>query len=245
MKAIAIIPARYASSRFPGKPLVEIAGKTMIEHVYRRASLAQSLQGVWVATDDQRIFDAVRAFGGLVVMTRSDHPSGTDRIAEAASALEADVVVNVQGDEPLLDPAEIDAVVSPFADSADLLMSTARVRILDPRDVADPGVVKVVCDREGYALYFSRLPLPYYRSGDAGEHYKHLGLYAYRKSFLQQYAALQPTPLEQAECLEQLRVLENGHRILVVTVEHDAVSVDTPEDLERVEALFQDNATPG
>lgn len=239
MRAVAVIPARYASSRFPGKPLVEIAGRPMIEHVYRRAEQASSLSGVWVATDDTRIFDAVQGFGGQVVMTREDHPSGTDRIAEAAMQLEANVIVNVQGDEPLLDPAEIDAIVAPFAERPGLEMSTARVLIADPLDVADPGVVKVVCDGEGYALYFSRLPIPYYRSGNNGPHYKHLGLYAYSKPFLLQYASLRPTPLEQAECLEQLRVLENGRRILVVTVEHDAVSVDTPNDLLRVQALFE------
>jgi 3-deoxy-manno-octulosonate cytidylyltransferase (CMP-KDO synthetase) len=237
MKTIGIIPARYASTRFPGKPLVEIAGRTMIEHVYRRAEQARSLAEVWIATDDHRIFNAARGFGGRVVMTSPDHPSGTDRIAEAASHLEADVVVNVQGDEPLLDPSEIDAVVEPFATIPDLVMSTAAVPIRDPRDVQDPGVVKVVLDREGFALYFSRLPIPLYRGGEAGPHLKHLGLYAYRKSFLLEYATLEPTPLEQAERLEQLRVLEHGHRILVVITDHDAVSVDTPEDLERVRAL--------
>jgi len=237
MRAIAVIPARYASTRFPGKPLIEIAGKTMIERVYRRAELARSLAEVWVATDDDRIRAEVERFGGRVVMTSSDHPSGTDRIAEAARRLEADVVVNVQGDEPLMDPAEIDAVVEPFAGDPELQMSTASVIIRDPRDAASPDVVKVVTDVRGFALYFSRLPLPYYRAGE-GPHRKHLGLYAYRKEFLLRYAALPPTPIEQAERLEQLRVLENGYRILVVPVEHDAVSVDVPEDLERVCALL-------
>ena len=242
MKAIGIIPARYASTRFPGKPLVEIAGKPMIEHVYRRTSAAGSLAEVWIATDDERIRQAAETFGGRVVMTRDDHPSGTDRIAEAAARLEADVVVNVQGDEPLLDPAEIDAVVAPFAANADLVMTTAATPILRAEDAAADSVVKVVTDRQGYALYFSRLPIPYYRGGGGGTHMKHIGLYAYRKDFLLTYASLLPTPLEQAECLEQLRVLENGYRILVVPTEHDAISVDTPEDLDRVRGLFASGA---
>lgn len=238
MRAIGIIPARYASSRFPGKPLAEIAGEPMIAHVYRRTRLAASLAEVYVATDDARIYDAVRAFGGNVVMTRADHPSGTDRIAEAARGLDAEVVVNVQGDEPLLDAGEIDAVLQPFATEPGLVMSTAAVPIDDPRDVADPGIVKVVTDLRGYALYFSRLPIPCYRSGERGRVLKHIGLYAYRKEFLLQYASLPPTPLEQAECLEQLRALEHGHRIFVALTAHDAISVDTPEDLERVRAIL-------
>ena len=238
MKAIGIIPARYASSRFPGKPLAEIAGRSMIEHVYRRACQARTLSGVWVATDDPRIQEAVLAFGGRVVMTRDDHASGTDRIAEAAQGLEADVVVNVQGDEPLLDPREIDAVVEPFRLSPGLEMATLASPIHDPRDVADPGVVKVVTDRHGFALYFSRLPIPCYRSGPEGPRLKHIGLYAYARDFLFRYAGMPPSSLEQAEALEQLRVLEAGHRIMVVRTEHDAVSVDTPDDLERVRALF-------
>lgn len=239
MKAIGVIPARYASSRLPGKPLADIAGKTMIERVYRRALAATSLSAVYVATDDQRIFDAVQAFGGHAVMTRADHRSGTDRIAESVQDLDVDVVVNVQGDEPLLDPSEIDAVVAPFHGRPDLAMTTLAVPIADPRDIADPSVVKVVTDVRGDALYFSRLPIPYYRSGEAGERLKHIGLYAYRKDFLLTYAALPPAPLEQLEQLEQLRVLENGYRIHVVLTHQDAVSVDTPEDLERVRGLIQ------
>jgi 3-deoxy-manno-octulosonate cytidylyltransferase (CMP-KDO synthetase) len=237
MKAIGVIPARFASSRLPGKPLAEIAGKTMIEHVYRRALEAKSLSAVYVATDDARIQEAVLQFGGNAVMTREDHRSGTDRIAEAVAEMDVDVVVNVQGDEPLLDPAEIDAVVAPFGERPDLMMSTAATPIADPRDVMDPSVVKVVLDVRGDALYFSRLPIPFYRSGDRG-HLKHIGLYAYRKAFLPIYAGLAPTPLEQSEQLEQLRVLENGYRIHVVLTDKDAISVDTPEDLERVRALM-------
>lgn len=234
MKAIGIIPARYASSRLPGKPLVDIAGHTMIEHVYRRTEQAASLDRVLVATDDARIFEAVRAFGGQVVMTSPDHPSGTDRIAEAAWHLDAEIVVNVQGDEPLLDPAEIDAVVRPLRADPALVMSTLATPLADP---SDPNVVKVVFDRDGRALYFSRWPIPYYRTGE-GEHFKHIGLYGYRKEFLLRYASLEPTPLERAEALEQLRVLEHGYAIHVSISEHDAISVDTPEDLERVRQLF-------
>lgn len=239
MKVIGVIPARYAAARLPGKPLAEIGGKTMIERVYRQAEQAQSLQAVYVATDDERIFAAVRAFGGNVVMTRDDHRSGTDRIAEAVGELDVDVVVNIQGDEPLLDPAEIDAVVAPFAARPDLVMTTAAVPITDPRDVADPSVVKVVLDLRGDALYFSRLPLPFYRSTADGPHLKHIGLYAYRREFLLIYSRLAPAPLESIEHLEQLRVLENGYRIHVVLTDKDAISVDTPEDLERVRALVQ------
>jgi 3-deoxy-manno-octulosonate cytidylyltransferase (CMP-KDO synthetase) len=237
MKAIAVIPARYASTRLPGKALLDIGGRPMIQRVYEQAARAASLSGVWIATDDQRIFDVVRGFGGQVVMTRADHPSGTDRIAEALRGLETDVVVNVQGDEPLLDPREIDAVVAPLVDDPELQMSTAAVAIHDPHDMAEPGNVKVVVDQHGYALYFSRLPIPFDRSGGCPPRLKHLGLYAYRKEFVFRYAALPPTPLEQMERLEQLRVLEHGYRIRVVLTEHDAIGVDTPEDLERVRAL--------
>lgn len=239
MKAIALIPARHASSRLPGKALLRIAGKTLTEHVYHRAAAAKSISEVWVATDDERIRDAVHAFGGQALMTRADHNSGTDRIAEAAARLEADIVVNVQGDEPMLDPAEIDKVVAPFRERPELVMTTAAVPITVPGDVADPNAVKVVLDREGYALYFSRLPIPFYRTGGDGPHWKHLGLYGYRKEFLLQYASLPPTPLEQAERLEQLRVLENGYRIFCVLCERDAIGVDTPEDLARARELME------
>ncbi len=239
MRVIGIIPSRYASTRLPGKALALIAGRPMIEHVYRRAQAAASLSEVWVATDDTRICDAVAAFGGRVVMTRPDHPSGTDRLAEAAEGLEADVIVNVQGDEPLLDPGVIDRVVQPFREDPGLRMSTAAVEIHDPADIQDPAVVKVVLDRQGNALYFSRLPIPFYRSGEQAPRLKHLGLYAYRKEFLLAYARMAPTPLERAEGLEQLRVLENGGRIRVVITSHDAIGVDTPDDLQRARSLAE------
>lgn len=238
MRAAVVIPARYASSRFPGKPLADIAGKTMIQRVYERAAGARLAECVLVATDDERIRAAVAAFGGRVVMTRADHPTGTDRIAEAVADLEAEVIANVQGDEPLLDPAEVDAVLEPLLADPTLVMSTMASPIVDPRDTADPGVVKVVTDRRGRALYFSRHAIPYYRAGE-GPHLKHFGLYAYRREFLLRYAALAPTPLEQAEALEQLRALEHGYAIHVVVSPHDSVSVDTPADLERVRELVR------
>jgi 3-deoxy-manno-octulosonate cytidylyltransferase (CMP-KDO synthetase) len=240
MKAIAVIPARYASTRLPGKALLDIGGRPMIQHVYERAARAASLSEVWIATDDSRIFDVVRAFGGRVVMTSPDHPSGTDRIAEAVREMETDIVVNVQGDEPLLDPREIDAVVAPLAAEPYLQMSTAAVPIHDPREIEDPGNVKVVVNQHGYALYFSRLPIPFDRSGGCPPRLKHLGLYAYRREFVFRYAQLPPTPLEQMERLEQLRVLEHGYRIRVIITEHDAIGVDTPEDLERVRSLVRE-----
>jgi 3-deoxy-manno-octulosonate cytidylyltransferase (CMP-KDO synthetase) len=238
MKAIGIIPARYQSSRLPGKPLAEIAGKPMVQHVYERASRATRLSGVLVATDDARIFTAVQEFGGAVVMTSPDHPTGTDRLAEAAETLDADVIVNVQGDEPLIDPAVIDAVAAPFEAEPDLPMATLATRIRRPQDALAPSVVKVVTDCRGNALYFSRLPIPYYREGSDGVHWKHIGLYAYRRDFLLRYPKLEPTPLERAEALEQLRALENGFRIRVLITDHDAISVDTPDDLERVRRLI-------
>jgi 3-deoxy-manno-octulosonate cytidylyltransferase (CMP-KDO synthetase) len=242
MKAVAIIPARFASSRLPGKALLEIAGKPMIEHVYFRASASASLAEVWVATDDERIRDAVLAFGGRVRMTRVEHASGTDRIAEVAGGLDAEIVVNVQGDEPMLHPEDIDRLVAPLAQRPDLVMTTAAVPIQNPADVMDPNAVKVVRDREGFALYFSRLPIPYQRETSGapapGAHLKHLGLYAYRRAFLLRYASLPPTPLEQSERLEQLRVLEHGYRIFCVLSERDAVGVDTPADLELARRLL-------
>jgi 3-deoxy-manno-octulosonate cytidylyltransferase (CMP-KDO synthetase) len=243
MKAIGIIPARWQASRLPGKPLAEITGRPMIRHVYERAQQATRLSEVLVATDDERIMVAVRAFGGHVVLTSPNHRSGTDRVAEAAAGLSADVVVNIQGDEPLIDPHAIDSLVEPFQTRPDVAMTTLAVPIRAPAEIEDPSVVKVVVGRQGYALYFSRFPIPYRREGGAVHSVvptlKHIGLYAYRSDFLQAFARIEPTPLEQTEALEQLRVLEHGHRIFVVPTEHDAVSVDTPEDLERVRAMMR------
>jgi 3-deoxy-manno-octulosonate cytidylyltransferase (CMP-KDO synthetase) len=244
MIAIGMIPARYAASRLPGKPLLPIAGKPMIQHVYERARGARTLSVLLVATDDERIAAAVRAFGGKAVLTSPEHRSGTDRLAEAARDLAADVIVNIQGDEPLVTPETIDALVTPFAERPELAMATIATPILRQEDAAATSVVKVVVDREGYALYFSRLPIPFYRdeaspaAGGDPRHWRHMGMYAYRKEVLMRFASLPPTPLEQAESLEQLRALEHGVRILVVPTAHDVVGVDTPEDLERVRRLM-------
>jgi 3-deoxy-manno-octulosonate cytidylyltransferase (CMP-KDO synthetase) len=237
---VAVIPARYASTRFPGKPLADIAGRPMIEHVYARAASARNVDAVVVATDDPRIADAVLRFGGTVRMTKPHHRTGTDRLAEVAADLDCDLVVNVQGDEPLIEPDTIDAAIEPFRNNAALMMSTVCTRIHDADSVSDPNVVKVVSDVRGFALYFSRSPIPHARGAvDSGSGaYKHLGLYVYRREFLQTIAALEPTALERSESLEQLRVLEHGFAIQVVETPHDSIGVDTPEDVDRVRRLL-------
>ena len=213
----------------------------MIEHVYGRAAAARNVDAVIVATDDPRIADAVMKFGGNVRMTSAEHLTGTDRLAEVAAGLDCDLVVNVQGDEPLIEPDTIDAAIEPFRDDPALLMSTVSTRITDNDAIADPNVVKVVSDVRGFALYFSRSPIPYPR-GLRATSYKHLGLYVYRRQFLRTVAALEPTALERSESLEQLRVLENGFAIKVVETRHDSIGVDTPEDLERVRRLLTADA---
>lgn len=245
MKVVGIIPARFASTRLPGKPLAEIAGKPMIQHVWERASRVRGMTEVIVATDNDAVFAAVQRFGGQVRLTSARHRTGTDRLAEVARTLDADVIVNIQGDEPLLDPEEVENLVAPFRQRDDLVMTTLATPIQVPEDVEDPNVVKVVRDREGFALYFSRLPIPYYRDGGSGERLKHIGTYAYRRDFLLTYAALPRTPLEIAEQLEQLRALEHGYRILVVLTEQDSVGVDTPADLERVRKILRAARPPG
>jgi 3-deoxy-manno-octulosonate cytidylyltransferase (CMP-KDO synthetase) len=234
---VAIIPARYQSTRLPAKPLADIAGRPMIEHVYRRASEARSVTGVIVATDDERIARAVEAFGGAAVMTRLDHVTGTDRLAEVAASLSCRVVVNVQGDEPLVEPAVIDAVVQPLLDDEQLEMATACRPLRSPDEFANPAVVKVVHDLSGRALYFSRAPIPHER--DAGGlapamARAHVGLYAYRRDVLIRLAALPAVELERTESLEQLRALAHGIGIHVVETRHHSIGVDTPEDLARV-----------
>jgi 3-deoxy-manno-octulosonate cytidylyltransferase (CMP-KDO synthetase) len=241
-KILGVIPARYASSRFPGKALSRIGSKTMLEHVYERVSMARYLSSVVIATDDERIYDEARRFHARVTMTRSDHLSGTDRVAEVASAHpEAGLIVNVQGDEPLIDPLAIDAAILPMLDDPDSPMSTLAKRIEDPEEITDPNVVKVVTDHAGLALYFSRCPIPYVRAdARAGSTFlKHIGLYVYHRDFLLGYSAMPVGPLEKAERLEQLRALENGHRIRVVETEYESLGVDTPADLERVTRLFE------
>jgi 3-deoxy-manno-octulosonate cytidylyltransferase (CMP-KDO synthetase) len=238
-RILGVIPARFASSRFPGKSLANIAGKPMLQHVYERASQARYLSKLIVATDDDRIYRAARSFGASVLMTRADHLSGTDRVAEAASSDPATVIVNIQGDEPLIDPAAIDAAALALLDDPDLPMATLKKIIEDPREIDDPNVVKVVTNLAGDAIYFSRCPIPFTRDDGGGVHYKHLGLYVYRREFLLAYSNLPVGPLERRERLEQLRALENGHRVRVVETEYESLGVDTPEDLERVSALFE------
>ncbi|HYM05115.1 MAG TPA: 3-deoxy-manno-octulosonate cytidylyltransferase [Terriglobales bacterium] len=239
-KILGVIPARYASSRFPGKALALIGSKTMLQHVWERVSLARYLTNVIIATDDQRIFDEARRFGADVRMTRPDHLSGTDRVAEVASADTAGWIVNVQGDEPLIDPVAIDAAILPLLDDPSIPMGTLKKRIEDAREISDPNVVKVVTDREGNAIYFSRSTIPHPREGAPDMiWYKHIGLYVYQRDFLLHYSALPVGPLEKAERLEQLRALENGHKIHVVETEYESVGVDTPADLQKVAQLFE------
>ncbi len=207
----------------------------MLQHVFERASQARYLTKVIVATDDERIRNSARSFGAQVQMTRPDHLSGTDRVAEAASSDTAQVIVNIQGDEPLIDPAAIDAAALALTSDPELPMATLSKRIEDPSEVNNPNVVKVVSDLAGNAIYFSRIPIPH--GGDI--HYKHIGLYVYRRDFLLSYSGLPVGPLERAERLEQLRALENGYRVRVIETEYESLGVDTPEDLERVTALFE------
>ena len=239
MKVLCVIPARYASTRLPGKPLALIAGKPMIQHVYERACHAVMPQEVVVATDSKIVADAVKDFGGKVMMTSPDHPSGTDRLAEVAlSYPDIDVIVNVQGDEPMIPPEVIDRLAQAFADDNDLNMATLKT-LMGEEDYNNPNAVKVVTDQNGYALYFSRSLLPYPRNRKADfKVYKHVGIYAYRRSFLLSYAAYEPTPLEQIEGLEQLRVLENGQRIKVLESKFQGIGIDTQEDLDAINALF-------
>jgi len=239
-KILAVIPARYASSRFPGKALATLDSRTMLEHVYDRAMMSRYLTSVVIATDDKRIYNAARRFGARVQMTREDHVSGTDRVAEVASAFEDyELVVNIQGDEPLIDPTAIDLAVLPLLEEPAIPMGTLKKRIEDPREVSDPNVVKVVTDRFENAIYFSRSTIPFARDNGPLAHFKHIGLYVYRRDFLLRYPEMRVGPLEQAERLEQLRALENGFTIRVVETEYESLGVDTPEDLERVRSLFR------
>lgn len=228
---VIVIPSRYASVRLPGKALAEIAGLPMIHHVHLRAQKVSGVDVVLVATDDERIASVVRGFGGEVVMTSPDHQSGSDRVWEAISGREAAIVVNVQGDEPLLDPKVVEAVLTPFSDPA--VQVTTAATALDEADQHSPSVVKVVLDQRGDALYFSRSLIP-----SSGSALRHLGIYAYRRAALGRFCAWPPGPLERAERLEQLRLLEHGERVRVVLVGATGPSVDTPEDLARVRALF-------
>ena len=245
MRVIGVIPARFKSSRLEGKPLADILGRTMVQHVYERARRARNLDDVLVATDDERIRRAVVEFGGKVVMTSAEHRSGTDRVAEAIAGLDADVVVNIQGDEPMLDPVMLEEVVAPFREGTPAALVTLKKEVFHDDEFADPGVVKVVTDPHGNALYFSRSLIPYPRNRTAHFRvFEHVGVYAYTRACLLQLAALPVSPLEEIEGLEQLRALENGIAILVIETRSrtQGISVDTQADLERVREAMRRQA---
>ena len=242
VQVVCIIPSRYESTRFPGKPLADLAGKPMIQHVYERVLKAGSVLFAAVATDNDRIFAAVRAFGGRAVMTSPRHRSGTDRIAEAVETMglrDDDIVVNVQGDQPLFEPSQVDEVVGPLLQDGSIPMSTLIYRIVRGEEITHPNAVKTVFDRNHFALYFSRATIPFVRdAARKAEYFKHHGIYAYRRHFLRTFTSLPEGILERLEALEQLRALENGYPIKVVVTSHDSVEVDTPVELERVRRLI-------
>jgi 3-deoxy-manno-octulosonate cytidylyltransferase (CMP-KDO synthetase) len=265
MRAVAVIPARYDSTRLPGKPLISIKGKPLIQYVYERVCLS-SVQQVIVATDDERIVNAVRGFGGEAVLTSPEHRTGTERVAEVAAEIDATIIVNVQGDEPLINPLDIDGAIAPFSLDPMLQVATLITPLAESADLYKPNVVKVVVDREGFALYFSRAPIPYprylleQRAGKLHDHVKgmkrldesvadllptglegywqHIGLYAFRRDFLLTITALSPTLLELQEKLEQLRILEHGYKIKTVVCSSPSIGIDTPDDIERFETLI-------
>ncbi len=253
MKVVAIIPARYGSTRLPGKPLAKIGGKPMIEHVYRSTAKAKILDRVIVATDDRRIEAAVKIFGGEVMMTSPDHPSGTDRLAEVARKIKAEWLVNVQGDLPFIHAATITRAVQPLRNDPSIPMGTVCTAIYDEAEWHNPNIVKVLKDHAGYALYFTRAPIPYARNNGVDPSgsklsarrkrrlwgYRHLGLYVYRRDFLLKFARLRRTALERIESLEQLRALENGYRVYVAEVDERSVEVDTAEDLQRAASYLK------
>jgi 3-deoxy-manno-octulosonate cytidylyltransferase (CMP-KDO synthetase) len=245
-RVVIVIPARYGSTRLPGKPLVSLAGKPMVQRVFERAKLAKTAGRVIVATDDERIVSKVQEFGGEARMTRVDHRTGTERIAEVAAHVEGQVFVNVQGDEPLLDPAAVDVAVTRLLEDPAAAIATVAVPIRTPADIMDPNVVKTVLDFDDNALYFSRAPIPWVRDSahkTHARHLKHLGLYVFQRDALLEYPTLPQGELERLEQLEQLRWMENGWKIRVAEVEHDAVSVDVAEDVERVEKLLSKTQT--
>lgn len=244
-RVIGVIPARYGSSRFPGKPLADIAGKTMIQRVWERASQALCIDKLLVATDDIRIFKTVKKFGGDAVMTPSNIESGSDRAACAVKNIDADIIVNIQGDEPLIEPDEIDQVAGLLTDDRKAVMGTLVKKIKSIEELKSPNTVKVVIDKNKYAIYFSRSPLPFNRDvSDLKDwtaevnYYKHIGIYSYTKNFLEKYSKWEKSKLESIEKLEQLRVLENGFRIKTAETKYEPVCVDTNEDLDRVRRLF-------
>lgn len=239
MRITAIIPARYGSTRFEGKPLAIIDNKPMIQHVYERTRQCRLFERVLVATDHEEILKTVGGFGGEAVLTSPHHRSGTDRLAEVAENIDTDIIVNVQGDEPLLEPEMLEAGLVPFFKDKTLLVSTLASEIVDEGEIFSSDVVKVVFDTDGYALYFSRSPIPYRRRKEISYYHKHIGIYFYTRDFLLRLTRLKPTPLELSEGLEQLRIIENGFKIKVIITKHNTIGVDTPKDLKMVEKVIK------
>jgi 3-deoxy-manno-octulosonate cytidylyltransferase (CMP-KDO synthetase) len=252
-KISAVIPARYGSTRFEGKPLADILGKPMIQYVYEGVCQSKLIDEVIVATDDQRIIEVVKSFGGKAIMTSPTHFTGTDRVAEVAKKLKSEIIVNVQGDEPLIKGDIIDNAIRPLLTDDTLQLSTLMTRIEEVRDWLNPHIVKVVADQKNFALYFSRSPIPFPRELQIGRLesnpfgtnrplpkrvFKHIGVYVFRRKFLLQFSKMKPTPLEKLEKLEQLRALENGYRIKVTHVNYEPLCVDTPEDIQKIEAFL-------
>lgn len=236
---IGVIPARYGSTRLPAKSLAMIHGKPMIQHVYERCLRSKLLDEVLVATDDKRIFNAVLNFGGNAVMTSKAHKSGTDRIGEAVKHIKCDIVVNVQGDEPLIEPRNIDKAIEPLINDKSINVSSLCFKVTDKKEINNPNVVKVVFDLNSNALYFSRSTVPFNRDSGKVNHYKHIGLYVYRKDYLMKLIKLKPSKLESAEKLEQLRILESGKKIKIIETKIDSHSVDTLEDLKKIKRLLK------
>ena len=238
MKIVGIIPVRYDSKRFPGKALVQLGEKSILQHVYEQAAKSNVLDTIIIATDDTRVQDAAKRFNAPVVMTSKECPSGSDRVAQVVSALDCEIIVNIQADQPMLPPEILEEVLNPLLIQPDLQMTTPIYPLIDLESLNNPSVVKVVIDKEGFAIYFSRFPIPYVvnKLQDVQLFYKHIGIYAYRKEFLLKYAQLLPRPLEKAEGLEQLRVLEYGYRIKTVLASNNSISIDTKEDLELIKA---------
>ena len=241
MKFLGVIPSRYASTRLEGKPLKDICGHTMVEWVYKRA-LKSKLDGVVVATDDERIVDEVKSFGGNVILTRKDHINGTSRIAEVCETyIDYDVIVNIQGDEPLIEPDMINSIIDSFIEDNTIPMSTLKYKLTDMAEIENPNAVKVVTDKNDFAIYFSRSVIPYPRNLNMDNYYKHVGIYGYKRDFVMEYAKMASTPLELSESLEQLRVLENGYKIKVLETPYKIIGVDTQEELERVREYITKN----
>ena len=241
MKFLGVIPSRYASTRLEGKPLKDICGHTMVEWVYKRA-LKSKLDGVVVATDDERIVDEVKSFGGNVILTRKDHINGTSRIAEVCETYtDYDVIVNIQGDEPLIEPDMLNSIIDSFIEDNTIPMSTLKYKLTDMAEIENPNAVKVVTDKNDFAIYFSRSVIPYPRNLNMNNYYKHVGIYGYKRDFVMEYAKMASTPLELSESLEQLRVLENGYKIKVLETPYKIIGVDTQEELERVRESITKN----